>query len=323
MENLQLWIRTAIILAVTFLSVYGIRRFFRSLNKKTQKQSLYYKFLQSILTAGIMIIGIYSALGSFEIAKEISTTILQSSALLIAVATFAAQQTLGNVISGFSISSSKPCEIGQKIQIKDGGTVIAEGFVRDMTVRHVVIEQVDGQRCIVPNSVVDRSVIINMSDPDRVATFVEVEVDYGTDVEKAKKIILDILKSEPLVVDADKTSVLVSTLTANGMLLRFAVYTKDITESYQACSNVRQRIVTEFDKAEILIPYQTITIDAQDAILQSSQIQMAMNEAQEKNAPPENPVEGFEKDHYAKTPTPAPEKTSEESTEQQEPPEHT
>lgn len=303
----QLLIRTAVILGITFLTVYLVRRFFRGLNKRTQKQSLYNKFFQSILTAGITIIGVYSALGSFEIAKEISTTVLQSSALLIAVATFAAQQTLGNVISGFSLSSSKPCDIGQKIQIKNGGTVIAEGIVRDMTVRHVVIEQADGQTCIIPNSVVDSSVIINMSNPDTVATFVQVEVDYATDIEKARKIITEILKTEPLVVEAEKTTVLVSDLTANGMLLKFAVYTRDIMESYLACSNVRQRIVSEFDKAEILIPYNTVTIDAQDAIVQSTQMQMAMNEAQEQKAPPENPVEGFEKDHYLTKPEEKPE----------------
>lgn len=167
-----------------------------------------------------------------------------------------------------------------------------------MTVRHVVIEQADGQTCIIPNSVVDSSVIVNMSNPDTVATFVEVEVDYATDIDKARKIIMEILKTEPLVVEAEKTSILVSALTANGMLLKFAVYTRDIMESYLACSNVRQRIVSEFDKAEILIPYNTVTIDAQDAIVQSTQMQMAMNEAQEQKAPPENPVEGFEKDHY-------------------------
>lgn len=304
--NWGLWIRTAVILFITFFLVYLVRKFFEGLNKKAQNQSLHNKFLQSILTVSITVIGVYSALGSFEIAREISTTVLQSSALLIAVATFAAQQTLGNVISGFSLSSSKPCEIGQKVQIRSGGTVIAEGFVRDMTARHFVIEQVDGQICIVPNSVVDGAVIVNMSNPDEIATFVSVEVDYGTDVAKAEEVIGGILASEPLVVNKGKTKVLVSDLTANGMLLKFAVFTKDVNDSYEACSNVRRRIVEEFAKAEILIPYNTITIDASDAIVQSSQMQMAMNQAMndeaKKDIPPENPVEGFEQDHYAEKP---------------------
>ena len=319
--NWGLWIRTAVILFITFFLVYLVRKFFEGLNKKAQNQSLHNKFLQSILTVSITVIGVYSALGSFEIAREISTTVLQSSALLIAVATFAAQQTLGNVISGFSLSSSKPCEIGQKVQIRSGGTVIAEGFVRDMTARHFVIEQVDGQICIVPNSVVDGAVIVNMSNPDEIATFVSVEVDYGTDVAKAEEVIGGILASEPLVVNKGKTKVLVSDLTANGMLLKFAVFTKDVNDSYEACSNVRRRIVEEFAKAEILIPYNTITIDASDAIVQSSQMQMAMNQAMndeaKKDIPPENPVEGFEQDHYAEKPKKS--ETSADSGEQAEP----
>jgi small-conductance mechanosensitive channel len=137
-----------------------------------------------------------------------------------------------------------------------------------MTVRHVVIEQADGQMCIIPNSVVDGAVIVNMSNPDTVATFVEVEVDYATDIEKARAIIMEILKTEPLVVEAEKTTVLVSMLTANGMLLKFAVYTRDIMESYLACSNVRQRIVSEFKKADIVIPYNTVTIDTPEEPVQ-------------------------------------------------------
>ena len=53
----QLLIRTAVILGTTFLTVYFVRRFFRGLNKRTQKQSLYNKFFQSILTARLPLIG--------------------------------------------------------------------------------------------------------------------------------------------------------------------------------------------------------------------------------------------------------------------------
>ena len=200
------------------------------------------------MTFIIIVIGVYAALSQFEIARTISTSLLQSGSLIIAVATFAAQQALGNVISGFFISATKPCEIGQKVKIMSGGNVIAEGIVRDMTVRHIFIEQFDGQSYIVPNSLADSSVIVNTNFVEDVGNYIEIEVGYDTDVEEARKIIQKICDEDPRILNNQKTKVLVSAITANGMLLKFTIWSKDLNDSFEACSNVRQRLVSEFLK---------------------------------------------------------------------------
>ncbi|HAT02605.1 MAG TPA: hypothetical protein DCS54_04940, partial [Oribacterium sp.] len=73
----------------------------------TRKNSLVFKFLKSAVNITILFVGIYSVMAQFDIARDISAAILQSGTLIIAVLTFAAQQALGNVISGFSISASR------------------------------------------------------------------------------------------------------------------------------------------------------------------------------------------------------------------------
>ena len=148
MKDISVIIQVVVILAVTGLIVVLVNHFFNRFIARREK--LYQKFIKSILTFIIIVIGVYAALSQFEIARTISTSLLQSGSLIIAVATFAAQQALGNVISGFFISATKPCEIGQKVKIMSGGNVIAEGIVRDMTVRHIFIEQFDGQAILCP-----------------------------------------------------------------------------------------------------------------------------------------------------------------------------
>ena len=148
MKDISVIIQVVVILAVTGLIVVLVNHFFNRFIARREK--LYQKFIKSILTFIIIVIGVYAALSQFEIARTISTSLLQSGSLIIAVATFAAQQALGNVISGFFISATKPCEIGQKVKIMSGGNVIAEGIVRDMTVRHIFIEQFDGQSYMCP-----------------------------------------------------------------------------------------------------------------------------------------------------------------------------
>ena len=165
------------------------------------------------------------------------------------------------MISGFFISATKPCEIGQKVKIMSGGNVIAEGIVRDMTVRHIFIEQFDGQSYIVPNSLADSSVIVNTNFVEDVGNYIEIEVGYDTDVEEARKIIQKICDEDPRILHNQKTKVLVSAITANGMLLKFTIWSKDLNDSFEACSNVRQRLVSEFLKAGITIPYQTFSVE--------------------------------------------------------------
>ena len=225
-----------------------------------KRAGLPHKFLHSSLKGIIMVIGLFAILSQFEFTRDFSTTILQSGSLIIAVATFAAQKALGNVISGFSISASKPCDIGQKIRVVSGGTTLAEGLVRDMTMRHVVIEQYDGQACILPNSVIDSSVIVNTNYIENVGNFMEFEIAFGSDVEKAKEIIMEECRKEPLLIDVDRISVLVNRLTANGIVLKFTAKTKDLNDSFRACSNLRQHVVEAFGKNGIEIPYQTVTV---------------------------------------------------------------
>lgn len=249
-----LWI-VGIAAALLFL----IRRVFGRITRRQDK--IHLKFVKSILNFLVILVAVYSILSLFEFTRQISTTLVQSSALIVAVATFAAQQTLGNLISGFSISASKPLEIGQKVKIVQGGSVVAEGIVRDMTIRHVAIEQFDTQICLVPNSVIDSSIIVNTNYTGNVGSFIEIEVAYDTNVDEARDIICRIIDEEPLLIHNRRTSVLVNRFTANGMVLKFALYAENLDNSFQASSNVRQRVVADFLSAGIVIPYQTVTLD--------------------------------------------------------------
>ena len=146
---------TIAIIVVVFAGLISItNRIFRRINQR--KNSIFYKFLNSVVYVVLLATAIYSVLSQFDMAREISTVIL-----IIAVSTFAAQQALGNVISGFMLSASRPLEIGQKVKLLQGGTQICEGIVKDMTFRHVVIQSYDGQSNILPNSLVDQAVIVN------------------------------------------------------------------------------------------------------------------------------------------------------------------
>ncbi len=251
-----------VIMMLMSLSIHISNRIFRSIYKR--KSHLHYKFLNSVINVVLTLLSVYLMLAQFKLTQDVSKTLLQSSTLIIAIATFAAQKVLSNVIAGFSISASRPCDIGQKVRIIDGGSVIAEGLVTDMTMRHVVIVQYDGQSCIVPNAVIDGAVIINTHYSSPYGNILEFEVGYDTDVDRAREVILRVCNEEPLLIQKETLKVMVSRLTANGLMLKVTIWTKELDESFLASSNLRQHIVAELQKENIVIPYQTVTLDQSD-----------------------------------------------------------
>lgn len=235
---------------------------YRYISKKTKAVHLH--FSKSAINIVIDIILIYTLAQQFEVTKDISKVLLQSGSLVVAIATFAAQQALANVISGITISASKPYNVDEKIRVIQGGTVIAEGIVKDVTIRHTVIYQFNGESCIVPNSVMDSAVIINTNFTENIGNFMEVEISYDADMEKAIQIVKVICAGHELTLNTEENAVTVSGYTQNGVILKTTIWTKDLNDSFKACSDIRIAIVREFKKNGIEIPYQTVTVCHQE-----------------------------------------------------------
>ena len=225
-----------------------------------ERNNIQLKFLKSILKGIVIIICGYLILGQFTITNGTGQALIQSSALILAVATFAAQKTLGNVISGFSISLTKPCDIGQKIKIMSGSSLIAEGIVKDMTIRHIVVDQYDGQSCIIPNSVIDNAVIVNTNYEGDVGNYMEFEIGYDSDLDKAKEILRNIYVNNKYTIRKESLSIFLSRYTANGVVLKFTAWSKNLDDSYKACSEIREEVLKQFKLNSIDIPYNIINI---------------------------------------------------------------
>jgi small-conductance mechanosensitive channel len=249
---------TIAIIVVVFAGLISItNRIFRRINRR--KNSIFYKFLNSVVYVVLLATAIYSVLSQFDMAREISTVILQSGTLIIAVSTFAAQQALGNVISGFMLSASRPLEIGQKVKLLQGGTQICEGIVKDMTFRHVVIQSYDGQSNIIPNSLVDQAVIVNADYVEGTGNFLEFEVAYESDFDLVRSLIRQALESQPEVSRKD-VNIMMNRISPNGVVFKFTVWTNSVDENFRACSELREKIIKAFNEHHVIIPYQTIDL---------------------------------------------------------------
>lgn len=250
--------KIGVFFCIEFLINRIINLIFRLIERKNH--SAYLHFFKSILNVSVVIVVFYSLVQQFEVTKDISKALLQSGTLLVAIATFAAQQALSNVISGFSLSVSKPYNVDDKIKVVQGGNIIAEGIVDDITLRHTIIRQYNGESCIVPNSIMDTAVVTNTNFIENVGNFLEIEISYDADIDKAIQIVKKICAKNELTLNTERNSVYLKGYTQNGVVLKTTIWTRNLDDSFEACSDIRLGLIKAFKNSGIKIPYQTVTI---------------------------------------------------------------
>ena len=255
---MDILIKIILFILVELLLNRIVNLIFRIMTRK--HNSVHLRFIKSILNVTIVVVVFYSMAQQFDVTKDISKTLLQSSSLFIAIATFAAQQALSNVISGISLSVSKPYNVDEKIRVVQGSSVIAEGIVKDITIRHTVIQQFNGESCIVPNSVMDSAVITNTNYIGNIGNFMEIEISYYADIEKTFKCMKEICVAHELTLNTEENKVFIKGYTQNGIILKTTVWTKNLDDSFLACSDIRAGLVESFKKNGIQIPYQTVIV---------------------------------------------------------------
>ncbi|MDD3251073.1 MAG: mechanosensitive ion channel family protein [Lachnospiraceae bacterium] len=253
---MQIYLNYMMILASFILVMFLIQLCFREIKKR--HNALHLAFSEHVLKAIVIILYLYFAGRGFEATKEFSRMVLAGSGLLVAIAGFAAQQTLADVIAGFMLSVSHPFNIGERITLMSTNTT---GIVENITLRHTVICLYDNNRIIIPNSIMNREVIRNSNFEDsKIGNYIEVEVSYESDLDEAILVIKKILQENPMTVEKDKISVLIKDFSANGIILKTTVWTKTVDENFKVCSDVRREILRQFQQDGIVIPYTNVVV---------------------------------------------------------------
>jgi small-conductance mechanosensitive channel len=164
---------------------------------------------------------------------------------------FAFKDIFQNLLSGILILLSEPFRIGDDIVVNG-----LEGNVEDIQIRATFLRSPDGRRIVIPNATVYTSaVIVNNAYQRRRCEFV-VGIGYEDDMQKAKKIIMDILDRNLNVLSQPGFSVNVTALAdfSINLTVRWWVNTTETTTS-ASISEIQELVVTAFDEKGISIPY--------------------------------------------------------------------
>jgi len=263
MTNIVSWKVIAII--VGFCIVYLIAdAIFKRAEKK--QNDIHIQFSQKIVRSVLVILCLSSVAAQYTTTNQVTTFLVAGSGLFVAIAGFAAQQTLADVIAGFMLSWSKPYNLNERITLINSNIT---GIVEGITMRHTIIKLFDNNRLIIPNSVMNKEVIKNSNYEDsKIGNFLEVEISYESDVDAAIAEIIKILCDNPMVVDKENVSVLIRDFSANGIILKTTVWTENVNDNFLACSDIRYEILKRFREKGIIISYpHVIVLDQESGLL--------------------------------------------------------
>lgn len=252
---------TIIIILLILITAMVISRILTRLMKKRNFRNL--PIWLKVKKYVIITITIYGILTLFIPAKTILDPLLASGGIVAVVVGLAAQETVGNLISGFMIVTFRPFHIGDLIRVNNGEYV---GTVAEITIRHTIIETFENTRVIIPNSQMNTSVLENISDIGTAkADFLYVSVSYDTDLEQAIRVLQETVAAHPDYVDprseeekqqgADQVVVRVTDFKDSGIELRATIYSNDNGTCFTMLSDLRIAVKKRFDQEGIEMPY--------------------------------------------------------------------
>src|SRR4051794_33768035 len=137
----------------------------------------------------ILVIGAFAAIGTIGVD---TSAIMAGGAVLLVGIGFGLQKLAENFISGLLLLIERPVRRGDFIDV--GGVL---GTVEDIGLRATRVMSRDGVAVIVPNSNLISGVVINHTVPtNHRRIWIKVGVAYGTDLDLATKVLVDLALAE-------------------------------------------------------------------------------------------------------------------------------
>lgn len=226
------------------------------LKREIDETVIHYSIRIKNLLIGLIALFVYVSL--VPGLRALFGTMLAGAGITALIIGFAAKSTMANLISGLSLAIYRPFRIGDAVTIEN-----EYGTVEDITLRHTIVLTWEQKRLVIPNSKLDEMTLVNYNiiDP-RMMCRVEFGVSYDTDIDLARRLILDEVGKCPYIdKDArDEPTVKVISQGDFSIGLRLYVWVKTASDMWSTRFWLLEYVKKRFDREgiEIPFPYRTI-----------------------------------------------------------------
>lgn len=235
------------LLFIYFLSSTAGKLTDAALNRNSNNLSTLLKaFIKVSVRRVILVIGFIVSLTLIEINVAPVLALIGAAGLVVGLAL---QGTLSNFASGMLILIYRPFDVDDIIEI-DG----VNGTVHSMTLLSTSIRTFDNQHLVVPNNNIWGTTIINVTGSKTRRVDLVFGIGYADDMEKAERIMLDVVNKHELVLKSPEPVIKVNELADSSVnfVCRPWVETKNYLDVYW---DITRQVKEEFDKQGVSIPF--------------------------------------------------------------------
>jgi MscS family membrane protein len=209
-----------------------------------------FPFFQRLVLILLSAIGLITILSHFDINITAMVTTLGIGSLAVALA---AQNTLEDTISGFMIMLDRPYRIGDRIELLDLNTW---GDVVDIGLRSTRIRTRDNRMVVVPNSLIGKSLVVNYAYPnDQYRLEIHIGIAYGTDLEKARSVMVNAVKNVEGVLQDRTVEALFLEFGDSALIFRVRWWLESYVDTRRMFDRVNTAIYNALKEENIQLPF--------------------------------------------------------------------
>jgi small-conductance mechanosensitive channel/CRP-like cAMP-binding protein len=211
------------------------------------------RILRDIADGALFLIAVTIILGQTGVAAL--TALVPATAVLSLVLGLALQETLGNVFAGLSLQGDRPFSEGDFIKIGNH-----TGRVIDVGWRSTHIVTGTGEMVTVPNNIIAKDAIYNLSRRGAVLRKVIISIGYDTPPNDFKDLAIELLRTHPRIARDPKPGVRAAEFGPGAITYELLFWVARYEDSGPVEDDVRTQLWYRLHRAEISVQHPTTTI---------------------------------------------------------------
>lgn len=246
--------RIIIALIVLWIGLKVIKLLIKGLKKILDKRNVdasLQSFLSSISDIALKVMLIITIMGMVGIQTTSFIAVLGAAGLAVGMAL---QGTLQNFAGGVIILLLKPFRVGDYIEVNG-----IQGNVVQIQIFNTIVKTLDQKVIIVPNTDLATKMLTNYSSSDVRLISIPVGIAYGSNIEEARKALLNLAASYELALNDPAPCVVVTELAESSVNLQVRFWAKN--ENYWAAVfYMNEHVYNTLNAAGIEIPFNQLDV---------------------------------------------------------------
>ena len=234
-----------------FLINWANKLFATTLQKRNVDASIQ-SFLKSIVNITLLVMLFLAVIGKLGIELTSFAALLASVGVAVGMAL---SGNLSNFAGGVIILVFRPYKVGDYIEASTG----AAGTVTDIQIFHTVLTTPDNKVVFAPNGAMSGAVVTNYSRKDTRRVDFLFGVEYGTDFNQAKSIIMEVINKDSRILKDPAPFVELGALADSSVNITVRVWV-NAADYWAVNFDMNKNVYATFNEKGISFPFPQLTV---------------------------------------------------------------